>query len=324
MNLFLGIDGGQSSTTAVIGDETGRVLGYGRGGPCNHVKTGDGREKFTRAILGCVGLACEQAGLPEAKFKSLCAGFSGGPADKEALLQELVPSELTFVTHDGLIALSGATAGRPGIIAIAGTGQLCFGRNAAGKSGRAGGWGYIFGDEGGGFDLTRQALRAALRQHEGWGPRTALHDLLLAETGARDANDLLHRFYSADYPRPLIARLSNLVDEVAREGDAIARAIHSNAAHHQAAYVAAVYGQLFTEPEPVVVAPIGGVWKSELVRERFQYLVELTDGQKVIVPRHGPAAGALIGQIMTDLALKGSTPHDVSLFRANRFVTSNE
>lgn len=294
MDLFLGIDGGQSSTTAVIGDASGRVVGNGRGGPCNHVKTGDGREKFTGAILGCVTLACEHAGLRQVPFKSLCAGFSGGPADKEDLLKELVPSELTFVTHDGLIALCGATAGAPGIIAIAGTGQLCFGRNADGVTARAGGWGYVFGDEGGGFDVTRQALRAALRQHEGWGHRTALHDRLLAETGATDANDLLHRFYSTDFPRPRIAALSRLVDEVALEGDALAQAILSNAAHHLAAYVTAVYAQLFTEPEPVVVAPIGGVWNSEIIRNKFCQLIALTDGQKVIEPRHGPAAGALI------------------------------
>lgn len=294
MQLFLGIDGGQSSTTALIGDETGRVLGYGRGGPCNHVKTGDGREKFTGAILSCVTAACRQAGVESVKFDAVCAGFSGGPADKETLLRQLVPSDLAFVTHDGLIALSGATAGAPGIIAIAGTGQLSFGRNAEGKTGRAGGWGYIFGDEGGGFDLTRQALRAALRQHEGWGPRTALHDRLLEETGACDANDLLHRFYSADYPRPRIARFSKLIDEVAQEGDPVALSLLTAAAQQLAGYAAAVYSQLFREPEPVAVAPIGGVWRSELLRQQFQQLVELTDGQRVIEPRYGPAAGALI------------------------------
>src|SRR5258708_21745706 len=101
------------------------------------------------------------------------------------------------VAHDGFIALAGATAGAPGIIAIAGTGSFCFGRNASGRTARAGGWGYIFGDEGGGFDLTRQALRAALRMEEGWGPPTVLRQRLLEATGAADANDLLHRFYTA-------------------------------------------------------------------------------------------------------------------------------
>ena len=67
------------------------------------------------------------------------------------------------------------------------------------------GWGYIFGDEGGGFDITRQALRAILRHEEGWGPATSLHNALLQETGSADANDLLHRFYTTEFPRPAIA-----------------------------------------------------------------------------------------------------------------------
>src|SRR5258706_176871 len=80
-----------------------------------------------------------------------------------------------------------------------------------GRAARAGGWGYIFGDEGGGFDITRQALRAALRFEEGWGPATALRVMLLQATGARDANDALHRFYTQEYPRPRIASFSRLV-----------------------------------------------------------------------------------------------------------------
>jgi N-acetylglucosamine kinase-like BadF-type ATPase len=292
---FLGVDGGQSSTTALVGDGDGRVVGYGRGGPCNHVKTGDGREKFVHAIGGCVGAALAQAGLPpDVAFRSACLGFSGGPADKEAILHEILRAERMTVTNDGVIALSGATAGAPGIIAIAGTGQLALGRNADGRVARAGGWGYMFGDEGGGFDIARQALRAALRQHEGWGGQTALHDLLLAETGARDANDLMHRFYTSDWPRPKIAALSQLVDAAARAGDALAREILMDAARAQAGFVAAVRGQIFAEGEPLVVAHIGGVWRSELMRERFCALVELSDGVRVSEPLLGPAAGALL------------------------------
>ena len=65
---------------------------------------------------------------------------------------------------------------------------------------RAGGWGYLFGDEGGGFDIVRQALRAALRLEEGWGRATSLRAMLLEATGARDANALLHRFYTDRVP----------------------------------------------------------------------------------------------------------------------------
>ena len=294
--IFLGVDGGQSSTTALIGDEHGRILGAGRGGPCNHVKTGDGREKFVHAIRGCVAVACQEAGLDagETHFEAACLGFSGGPKDKQSILEEMLDCDRMLVTTDALIALTGATAGEPGIITIAGTGSISWGRNAAGTTARAGGWGYIFGDEGGGFDLTRQALRAALRHEEGWGPPTALHARLLAATGAANANDMLHRFYTIDFPRPAIAAFSKLVDETASKGDAVAREILENAAQQLAAITAAVRAQLFESGEAVRVAYIGGVFKSKRLLERFQMLVALADGSVCGPPLFGPAAGALL------------------------------
>ena len=293
---FLGIDGGQSSTTAVIGDARGRVVGIGRGGPCNHVEGPEGGPKFRNAIGGCLAAACTAAGVDPAQvqFASACAGFSGGPADKAVLLGELVRAEKLDVTTDAVIALSGATAGRPGMIAIAGTGSIAYGRNAARKFARAGGWGYIFGDEGGGFDITRQAVRAMLRHEEGWGPATRLTEILLAETGSRDANELMHRFYTVDFSRPKIASYSKLVDRAAMEGDTVAQQILLNAAQQLATAVSAVRSQLFEQREPAQVAFIGGVFRSELLLDRFRMLVELEDGNEAVEPKYEPAAGALI------------------------------
>lgn len=294
--LFLGVDGGQSSTTALIADETGRVLGGGRGGPCNHVQGPEGREKFVRAVGGSVAEACAKAGLDPGgvRFVAACLGFSGGPADKEPLLGGMLRADRLIVTTDAFIALTGATAGAPGIITIAGTGSISFGRNAAGKTGRAGGWGYIFGDQGGAFDITRQALRAALRFEEGWGPKTLLRERLLEATGARDANDLLHRFYTTDYPRPKIAGYSRIVDECARAGDAVARGIFEKAAQELALLTRAIRTQLFAPREAAMVAYIGGVFRSELLLARFRELAELEEGNRVAAPIHGPAAGAVI------------------------------
>lgn len=291
---FLGVDGGQSSTTALIGDASGKVIGYGRGGPCNHVKGPEGRQKFISAIEGCLQMAVEAAGLHAPRFEVAFLGFSGGPADKTALLSEMLAAGRMEVTHDALIALSGATAGAPGIITIAGTGSIAFARNAAGRTARAGGWGYVFGDEGGGFDLTRQALRAALRMEEGWGPETALRENLLEATGATSANDLLHRFYTTEYPRPRIAGFSKLVDEAAQHGDPVAREILLHSAQQLAMFAGAVRGQLFKEGEPARVAYIGGVFSSALLLERFRSLVELEEGNDVGPPVYGPAAGALL------------------------------
>src|SRR5882672_4236462 len=296
MKLFLGVDGGQSTTTALIGDEAGRVLGVGQGGPCNHVGAAEGRVKLTRAVEECVAKACAQAHLDPAqtRYEAACFGMSGGPEDKEALLAEILPTRRLIVTHDGLIALSGATAGEPGIIAIAGTGSFAFGRNAAGRAARAGGWGYIFGDEGGGFDITRQALRAALRFEEGWGPPTALRDLLLQAAGVRNVNDALHRFYTQEYPRPRVASFSRLVDEAALAGDPVAADILRNAAQQLALLIASIRRQLWTEGEAVRVAYIGGVFRSNLLLERFRMLVEMEDGTRCEPPAYGPAAGALL------------------------------
>lgn len=291
-DYFLGVDGGQSSTFGLIGDASGRVLGGGRGGPSNHVGASQGRAKFTGAIQTCVSAACASAGLDAAtiRFASACLGFSGGPADKESILREILRSDRTIVTHDALIALSGATGGGPGVITIAGTGSIAFGRNASGKTARAGGWGYVFGDEGSGFDIVRQALRAALKFEEGWGGATSLRQLLLDRTGASGINDLLHRFYTDEFPRHRIAAFAKLVDEAAENGDAIAHEIMRDAARELAAIAWAVRGQLFEKNESVRVSYMGGGFRSRSLREKFVALA----GDDVGPPLHGPAAGALL------------------------------
>jgi N-acetylglucosamine kinase-like BadF-type ATPase len=296
MGYFLGVDGGQSSTTALLGDETGCILGAGTGGPCNHVGAAEGREKLTRAVTGSVAQACAAAGLNPAavRFQAACFGLSGGPEDKQAILAGILSAGRLIVTNDAVIALAGATAGEPGIVTIAGTGSIACGRNAAGTLARAGGWGYVFGDEGGGFDITRQALRAALRYEEGWGPATALHSLLLAEAGGGSANELLHRFYTEAYPRPRIASYSKLVDRAAREGDAVARDILAGAAQQLAVLAGAVRRQLFEPGSPVRVAYIGGVFQSQWLLERFRMLIEIESGAQCAAPLLGPAEGALL------------------------------
>ena len=294
MKLFLGVDGGQSSTTALIGDEDGRVVGTGRAGPCNHAGSVGGHARFVGAVGESVRSALEHAGLKEAAFEAACFGFSGGPADKDAMTRELVTASHYLITHDAWIALAGATAGEPGVIAIAGTGSIAFGRNRDDRTARAGGWGYAFGDEGGAFDVVRQALRAALRHEEGWGSPTVLRDLLLTASGASDANDLLHRCYTDEFPRERVAAFAPLVDQAATSGDVIAQDILKSAAQAIAMLVAAVRRQLFLPEETVLVSYAGGVFKSGVVTERFRMLVELEEANRTAEPCYAPAAGALL------------------------------
>lgn len=299
--LYLGIDGGQSSTTALIANEAGRIIGQGRGGPCNHVGAAERRAKFLSTIGGCIHDACQEAGIDAsaAAFASACFGFSGGAEDKEPYLRELVRSAKYKFTHDAEIALTGALAGEAGIIIIAGTGSMAFGRNGAGTAARAGGWGYIFGDEGGAFDLTRRALRAALQYEEGWGPPTDLRRMLLEATGAPDANTLLHRFYN-DFARPSIASLAPLVTQAAMQGDGAARQVVDAACCKLAWFVEGVHRHLFHAGDRVPVAYIGGVFQSVLVRETFARAVRESIGCHAREPLFGPAAGAILEALRLD------------------------
>ncbi|SPE40658.1 ATPase, BadF/BadG/BcrA/BcrD type [Candidatus Sulfopaludibacter sp. SbA3] len=296
MRFFLGVDGGQSGTTAVIGDENGRVLGEGEAGPCNHAGAGEGRAKLERAVRTSVRAACESATLDAdtIEFAAACFGMSGGPDDKQEILAAILRTERLVVTTDAVTALAGATARGQGIITIAGTGSIAFGRNAAGSTARAGGWGYIFGDEGGAFDLVRQALRAALRMEEGWGPPTSLRTVLLEATGSASANEMLHRFYSDEWPRSRVATLARLVDGAALNADGVAMEIVNRAAMELALLAASVRNQLWKPGESVDVAYIGGVFESAPLRERFRILVEMEEGNRCGPPLHGPAEGALL------------------------------
>jgi N-acetylglucosamine kinase-like BadF-type ATPase len=294
--LFLGVDGGQSSTTAVIGDASGRVLASGTGGPCNHVRHELGRQRFLSAIRDSVSQACSHAGLDLAatRFSHAFFGLSGGPAERREIIEEVLHADHIHLAHDGLVALAGAHAGSPGIILIAGTGSIAFGRNSAGRFGRAGGWGYVYGDEGASFDIARQAVRAILRAEEGWGPATSLTATLLAETSQSSANNLLHALYSDDFPRSRVARFAPLVDQAALAGDPVARDILASSAQSLTLYASAVRRQLFAPAEPVRTAYIGGAFRSTFLLERFRTLVELEEGSSVVAPLYGPALGALI------------------------------
>lgn len=295
MKFFLGIDGGQSSTVALIGDETGRVIGEGQGGPCNHVGAAERRDKFFAAVGDSVQAAAAQAGIKQdVVFAGVCAGFSGGTADKSPLLPDLIRADHYMITHDAHIALVGATAGGPGIITIAGTGSISYGRNKDGVTARAGGWGYVFGDEGSAFDIVRHALRALMQNEEGWGPASSVRGPLLAATDSTCADELLHLCYTDRLPRERVAALAPIVDEAARAGDPVAGEILNSAAQSLATITAAVRRQLFKESEAVPVHHAGGAFESVHLVERFRMLVEFDGVTKVSAPQRSAAHGALL------------------------------
>jgi len=295
MKLFLGVDGGQSGTTVAIGDETGLVCGVGEAGPSNHVGGAEGRDKLQRAVRAGLRRAAERARLDTANltFESACFGMSGGPDDKEAILAAAVRTAHLLVTTDAAVALAGATRNGQGIVVIAGTGSMALGRNGVAVA-RSGGWGYVYGDEGGAFDIVRQAVRAALRMEEHWGPDTALRAVLLEATQAASVNQMLHWFYNPAWERARVAALAPLVDRAANEGDAVASRVMNQAAQQLAELAAAVRARLWLPNDAVEVAYAGGVFGSRMLLERFRVLVELEAGNRAMAPRQPAYLGALL------------------------------
>lgn len=291
MRLFLGVDGGQTATKVVVGDETGRIVGRGRSGPCNHVGAGeDGREKLCRAVAEAVEQALNGP-LRDVRFEAAYCGMSGGPADKREILAELLLADRLEATTDAHAALLGALAGEPGVVVISGTGSIALARTADGKTARAGGWGYVFGDEGSAFDIVRQALRAALRYEEGYGPETALGYRLEREAGCSDANQLLHAWYTAEWPRSRVAGLLPVVVEAAEAGDSVARALLEAAGQALAALAVAARRAAFASDERWPVSYVGGVFDAApRVLEAFSRRVD-----PVVPPAAPPDVGALLG-----------------------------
>ena len=294
--LFLGVDGGQTSTVALIGDASGALVGRGVGGPSNHVGAEEGRARLMQAVKDSLTDACRDAGLSydALEFDAACLGFTGGPGDKETILRDMLRATRLALKNDAEIALSGALDGGPGVIVIAGTGSIAFGRNRQGTTGRAGGWGYLFGDEGGGFDLVRQALRASLRYEEGWGPPTVLHRLLREATAFSDIRDVQRRFYTTEFPRHRVAGYSTLVDRAAHEGDEVATGILVEAARFLAHLGGVVIKQIFVPGEPATLTYAGGVFESAPLLEAFTRAAPVEGFTAVTAPRHEPAMGALI------------------------------
>lgn len=297
--LYLGIDGGQSHTAAVIADADGRVRGRGRGGASNHAERPGGRERLRAAIETSVGAALHQAGalaLDQTEFAAAHCAMTGSADFKEEIISGVLRARSLIVGHDSPAALAGALGGADGVVVIAGTGSVAYGERADGESLRVGGWGYLFGDEGAGFWIAAEAVRAAMRLVDRLGAETALHNSALDHFGVRTIERLEQAVYSEAITRDQLAKFSVVVHDAAKTGDAVARDIIERGATSLARLAArCIEGLRFEAEDDPPVAPVGGVFRGELMREAFEReLMKLSPAARVVDPLFDPAIGALL------------------------------
>jgi len=245
MGFFLGIDGGGTKTECTLADEAGEVVARASCTGANLRRTSATELRAT--LSQCLEALRRQAGLARLECDAVCAGFAGAGQEEarrkaEEVLRDLLRPKLLAVVGDMEVALEAAVGAGAGVVLIAGTGSIAYGRNEAGKTARAGGRGFEVSDEGSGFDIGRRAVEAA-RQI----PASLLGELVRRAGLSGSAS-----------PTELAALVPAVV-QAARSGDVVAGEILERAASELAKLAVAVLRELELVGAEVVVAASGGV-----------------------------------------------------------------
>ena len=298
--LVLGIDGGGTHTVAFLAESgTGRVIGRGTSGPSNIQAVGV--EAALRELDAAVASAFQDAKLARSQVAAACLGLAGvdlteGLGIIRRWADSISLAEKIAVANDATLLFAAGTPEGWGLAVIAGTGSIAFTLDRNGKDGRAGGWGYLLGDEGSAWQLGLQGLRAACRAADNAGPKTKLLDVFLAKLDTCDPRDFIPAVYRGVWDRATIAGLAPLVVEAAEVGDEVAHklVVHQVTELARTAVTAVDANGLPRLGLPIAVAG-GLIVRSEFYRRLF---VEALRGFGVhpgcVQPVEEPALGAII------------------------------
>jgi N-acetylglucosamine kinase-like BadF-type ATPase len=298
---YLGIDGGGSKTTCAVGDESS-LLATITAGPSNITRVGEARAR--ESLHHAIREACAAANIDPRRLQRACIGVAGAGRAEIAdavrkIAAEIIPCEIEVVGDMG-IALAAAFGAGPGVIVIAGTGSIAYGRDAKGKTARAGGWGFAISDEGSAHWIGRAAVAKLLRAVDQGDPAakdqsvreqsrlshelSAVWNLTSIEQLARAGNSAAD--FAALFPAVLAA---------ADAGDILARDVLAQAGGELAQLAELVLRRLFADGDGAHVATIGGVFRySETVREVFCSEVSKLNRRVEVNQRVvDPVAGAL-------------------------------
>lgn len=291
-----GWDGGGTKTICEVRELAGGETLRFTAGPLNPNGTVPGQ-----ADASAAGLLAQMAALPGglAGCRMLCVGAAGisNPATEQrlraALEQGGYDGPVCF-TGDQQTALYGALGGAGGMVLIAGTGSICYGQTLAGEEARAGGWGSLMDDEGGGYALGRDILAAVVRGFDGRGPATCLKELVFGRLGVGDIQGMIGRIYAPGVGKREIAALAPLLSAALEQGDAAARQICEKAGRELAMLVLPVAARLGLQNARAALA--GSVLaKCPPVRQGVcAALKSELPGLRCVSPQNDAASGAVL------------------------------
>jgi len=293
-SVVIGVDGGQSSTTALVGSLDGRPLGWAASGPIWHIDEPGGQERVKAALTSSIRSALQRAGCPPDRVSVAYLGLTGSTGAAVAVAAVLLPQAKIIVDSDAMAALASGAYGGQGIVVIAGTGSVAGGIGSDGGPVFRGGWGPTLGDDGSGYWIGLSALRAIALADDGIGPATALTSALVGALRLDSVRELFDLVYSGRLDRGAIAALTPLVTGAAEAGDVAATAIINEAVEHLAALVQATAAGVALAGENRRVVLGGGVLAADgpiadaLVTELSRRL----PGFEIVRPIVPPVVGA--------------------------------
>lgn len=290
----LGIDAGATKTECLLADGQGVILSKARG-PGGNFQLYD--EEEVEFVLE--DLTTRALGGHRGPVDTLCVGMAGAGRERDyramqRILRRLGRARENIVTNDALIALVAGAGERYGVVLIVGTGAAAYGVNRAGTVARAGGWGPLLADEGGGYWMGLRALRAIMRAYDGRAKPTVLTDSIFERLGIDNAESLVHRVYR-EFSREEIAALAPLVQRAADVGDEAAQSIIDDATREFMRSVESVIGRLDLAGESFRLVLAGGLWKAvPVLRQDFEKLAKKIAPWVTVHPLEvEPARGAV-------------------------------
>lgn len=296
----IGIDGGATKTTAVLADLNRNILAEKSSGPANFLIIGT--DKVAKTISDLILDLCNEAEVNIQNIEVVCMGLTGAGREEDAekirtavldYWQKNYSSKIKslIVTSDARIALEGAFSGRPGIILIAGTGSIIFGKDRAGTLYRVGGFGRYIGDEGGGYSIGRLGLQAVAKSLDGRGPETKLFSILQQQFGINNAEDLINKVYKENLD---FATIAPYVIQCAEEGDEACREILRKEAEELVLHIKAIKDKI--KVRTVYISFLGGLLSAENYYSKLlrKIILQKVEGVNVILPEHPPAYGAVL------------------------------
>ena len=293
-SLLLGIDGGGSKTRALLADHAGAVLATGVAGSSNYQVVGF--DTATGALRAAVADAFQHAGRnPATPIAAACFGLAGvgRPADRELFRRWLSSTGIaqhSAVVGDMELVLAAGTPDGYGVALISGTGSICYGAAPDGRSARAGGWGYLLGDEGSGYAIALAALRLATQTADGRAAAHAVLQTVLEHWRLVEPDALVPYIYRPEVTRAEIAKLAQPIMELAQTGDRDAQGIVNAAAGELARLVTTVARRLDLASPPLALA--GGLLSSNHLRQAVVDRVHIKPGPTAYVD--DPARGAIV------------------------------